>query len=74
MRGTVAWILSMAYTKKHGGGGGGTNDYNSLNNRPKVNGVTLSGNKTGDDLDLVNEDDALTNEQMTALLGLLQED
>ena len=71
MKGTVAWILSMAYTKKHGGGGGGTNDYNALNNRPKINGTTLSGDKSADDLELMAEGDALTNEQMSALLGLL---
>jgi hypothetical protein len=70
IKGTVAWILSMAYTKKHGGGGG-TNDYNSLDNRPKINGTTLSGDKSADDLDLMAEGDALTNDQMSALLGLL---
>ena len=71
MKGTVAWILSMAYTKKHGGGGGGTSDYNALNNRPKINGTTLSGDKSADDLDLMAEGDALTNDQMSALFGLL---
>ena len=29
-----------------GGGGGGTTDYNDLENRPKINGVLLTGNKT----------------------------
>jgi hypothetical protein len=29
-----------------GGGGGGTTDYNDLSNKPQINGVTLSGNKT----------------------------
>lgn len=29
---------------------GGTVDYNTLNNRPRINGVTLSGNKTTADL------------------------
>lgn len=38
-----------------GGGGGGTDDYNDLENRPKVNNVTLSGNKTGSDLGLVDD-------------------
>ena len=28
------------------GGSGGTNDYNSLTNKPSINGVTLTGNKT----------------------------
>ena len=29
-----------------GGGGGGTTNYNELSNKPSINGVTLSGNKT----------------------------
>lgn len=51
-----------------GGGGGGTSDYNGLANKPQVNGVTLSGNKTGADLGIVitltqAQYDALTTEQ-----------
>lgn len=33
-----------------GGGGGGTTNYNSLSNKPRVNNVTLQGNKTLSDL------------------------
>ena len=33
-----------------GGGGGGATNYNDLNNKPQINGVELSGNKTSDDL------------------------
>ena len=33
-----------------GGGAGGTTNYEDLTNKPKVNGVTLSGNKTSADL------------------------
>lgn len=33
-----------------GGGGGGTSNYNDLSNKPKINGVELTGNKTSDDL------------------------
>lgn len=36
------------------GGGGGTSDYSDLTNKPSINSVTLSGNKTGADLGLVN--------------------
>ena len=28
-----------------GGCGGGTNDYNELENKPQINGVTLQGNR-----------------------------
>ena len=34
------------------GGGGGTSDYLPLNNKPQINGVTLIGNKTTEDLNL----------------------
>ena len=37
------------------GGGGGTSDYNDLDNKPKINNVTLSGNKTSHDLGLMPE-------------------
>lgn len=33
-----------------GGGSGGTTDYTDLSNKPKINGVELSGNKTTTDL------------------------
>ena len=39
-----------------GGGGGDTVNYSTqVTNKPKINNVTLSGNKTGDDLGLVND-------------------
>ena len=34
----------------NGGGAGGTTNYNDLTNKPKVNGIVLSGNKTSADL------------------------
>ena len=33
-------------------GGSGTSDYSQLNNKPQINGVTLNGNKSLDDLDI----------------------
>lgn len=39
------------------GGGGGTGDYTDLTNKPKINNVTLSGNKTAADLGLVKPSD-----------------
>ena len=38
-----------------GGGGGGTSDYTDLSNKPKINSNTLSGNKTGSQLGLVDD-------------------
>ena len=35
-----------------GGGGGGTDDYTDLTNKPKINSVTLSGNKSSSTLGL----------------------
>ena len=35
-----------------GGGGGGTSNYNDLTNKPSINSITLSGNKTSSDLGL----------------------
>ena len=35
------------------GSAGGTNDYNELDNKPQINGVTLQGNKTSADLGIV---------------------
>lgn len=36
-----------------GGGGGGTSNYNQLTNKPSINGVTLTGDKTTSDLGIV---------------------
>lgn len=54
-----------------GGGGGGTTNYNLLQNRPKINNVTLSGDKSSSDLKLVSEDDSLTAQQIAELKALL---
>lgn len=50
--GGSASVATWAYdfTLTGGGGGGGTDNYNDLINQPKVNGITLVGNKTSDDL------------------------
>lgn len=34
------------------GGGGGSSDYDDLDNKPQIGGVTLTGNKTASDLSL----------------------
>ena len=38
------------YTDSHGGGGGGTSNYNDLSHKPVLNGVTLQGNMTLENL------------------------
>ena len=38
------------------GGGGGTSDYDQLNNRPQIGGVTLTGNKSLHDLGAATEE------------------
>ncbi len=37
------------------GGSGGTSDYSDLSNKPSINSVTLSGNKSAGDLGLQNQ-------------------
>lgn len=44
------------------GGSGGTADYERLSNQPKINGVTLIGNKTSDELNLQPKGNYLTSE------------
>lgn len=43
-------------TEEQGGGGsGGTTNYNKLSNQPQINNVTLTGNKTSEDLGLMSD-------------------
>ena len=44
-----------------GGGSGGTSDYDQLNNRPSINGNTLTGNKTGANLGLEDSANKVTS-------------
>ena len=43
---------SMSGTLHEMSGGGGTSDYDNLTDKPQINGVTLSGNKSASDLSL----------------------
>jgi hypothetical protein len=45
------------FRKFEGGSGGGTSDYPDLTNKPQINGVELSGNKTASDLGLAKSTD-----------------
>ena len=61
------WVKVNFMGNGEGGGGGGTDDYNSLTNQPKINNVTLRGNKTLEDLGI----NPLTSVQMNSLINLL---
>ena len=49
--------LAKAYTDEHGGGGGGTSNYNDLTHKPTVNGVEFKGTMTSETLGLVSSED-----------------
>lgn len=44
--------LNPVWLDQTGGGGGGTTNYNNLTNKPRINGVLLSGDKSAADLGL----------------------
>lgn len=50
-------ILLGLIKANSGGGGGGTTDYSDLSNKPQINGVTLSGDKSASDLSLASTTD-----------------
>lgn len=58
----LAQIWAAIDELKLSGGGGGTSDYERLSNQPKINGVTLVGNKTAEELELQPKGDYLTRE------------
>ena len=52
-----------------GGGEGGTTDYNDLTNKPKLNGVTLEGNKTLDQIGAVQKNQGSGNSGKYLIVG-----
>lgn len=48
----------------------GTNNYNSLSNKPQINGVTLVGNKTSKDIKVQDEMDVLSVQEIEKILYL----
>ena len=48
---------------------GGTDNYNYLNNKPKINDIELKGNKTTKQLGLQEEMDSLTNMEIEEILN-----
>lgn len=60
-------LIQLKEAIEQGGGGTGTTNYNNLSNKPQINSVELSGNKSLADLGI----ETLTTEQMNALLALI---
>ena len=57
-------LLGQVYSGN--GNGSGTTNYNALSNKPQINGVTLSGNKTAADLNIDTYDDTKLSARVTA--------
>lgn len=66
----MAWNIAniLIEAQKKAGGGGGTSDYSELSNKPQINSVTLSGNKSLSDLGIASASD------VTDIQGLIPED
>ena len=65
----------LYYLCVNGSGGGvggetGTSNYNDLSNKPSINGVTLEGNKTGEEIGLINENQGVENAGKILAVGL----
>ena len=52
---------AVEWAAESGGGSGGTSDYTGLTNKPQINSVTLTGNKTAADLSLAPAVTEVTN-------------
>lgn len=52
------------------GGGGGTSDYTQLSNKPQINGITLTGNKSSADLSLVPSARTVNSKALTSDITL----
>ena len=57
----VIYLNGISYAGG-GSGGGGTDDYDELTNKPSINGVSLIEGLTTDDLDLVDDDAVYVDE------------
>ena len=50
-----------------GGGGEGTKDYNKLNNKPQLNGTTLQGNQSLEDLGIQEEMESISSDELSGM-------
>lgn len=57
----IAQIWQAIDELKAGGGGGGTTNYENLLNKPRLNGVTLEGNKTLDQVGVLAKNQGASN-------------
>ena len=60
-----------SWTTVSGGSGGGTSDYTALTNKPSINNVTLSGNKSLSDLGIPTKTSDLTNDAQYIAAGFV---
>lgn len=67
-------VATKNYVDNSGGGSGGTSNYDQLSNRPKINGVTLTGNKTSADLEVVPESRKVNNKALDSDITLSASD
>ena len=63
---SVARILALAADGSSGGGTGGTSNYNDLANKPRINGVELTGNKTLEELGI---ESGITEAELNAAIA-----
>lgn len=70
----VIYLHGVAYGKGSGGGGGGTSDYNELTNKPRINNITLNGNKTTENLGLVNDVTTYMESDGSIAIGMVSND
>ncbi len=68
---SVMTPLRVKQSIQANGGGGGTSDYTALENKPKINGVTLEGDKSSSDLGIsvpsVDEETIIESPNLTAI-------
>ena len=62
-------VMGIKYDFLAGSGGGGSSNYNDLSNKPSINSVTLSGNKSGADLGLIDAPSSPTTGQFLSWSG-----
>ena len=55
LTGDEAYAILHKKIEAGGSGAGGTSNYNDLSNKPKINGVEVSGDKTSDDYGVVSK-------------------